>query len=112
MVYQRHDNSLAFDQDCIKEGLCFDYVYVIMNERKKQQQQQKNVLIPSIYFANYSKSKNMSVGTVHPHYANTPMQYTAIFHGCKKCSFSDDFLKWFSFFAQNINCGYTLEPHQ
>ena len=21
----------------------------------------------------------------HSHYANTPMQYTAIFHSCKKC---------------------------
>ena len=30
----------------------------------KKQQRQKKVLIPSMYFANYSKSKNMSVGTV------------------------------------------------
>ena len=42
-------------------------------KKKKQQQQtvawffsalQKKVLIPSKYFANYSKSKNMSVGKV------------------------------------------------
>ena len=26
MVYQRHDNSLAFDQECIKERLRFDFV--------------------------------------------------------------------------------------
>ena len=25
------------------------------------------------------------------HYANTPVQYTAIFHGCKNDQFSDDF---------------------
>ena len=34
----------------------------IMNEKKKQRQ--NKALIPSMYFANYSKSKNMSVGTV------------------------------------------------
>ena len=33
----------------------------IMNEK---QQRQKKVLIPSMYSANFSKSKNMSVGTV------------------------------------------------
>ena len=34
-----------------------------MNEKKQQKkkQRQKKVLIPSMYFANYSKSKNMSV---------------------------------------------------
>ena len=88
MVYQRHDNSLAFDQDCIKEGLCFDYVYVIMNERKKkQQQQQKNVLIPSIYFANYSKSKNMSVGTVHPITQTRPCNIQQYFTAVKNVHF-------------------------
>ena len=30
----------------------------------KKQQRQKKVLIPSMFSANYSKSKNMSVGTV------------------------------------------------
>ena len=46
MVYQRHDNSLAFDQECIKERLCSDYVYVIMKKKHTQKKQQKNVLIP------------------------------------------------------------------
>ena len=49
---------------------------------------------------------------IYMHYENTPMQHTAIFHGCK----SDNFrLKLFDFchiFAQNIDCGYTLEPPQ
>ena len=45
------------------------------------------------------------------HYANTLMQYTAIFHGCKKI-FSDEKMLFFLIFAQNIDCGYTLEPPQ
>ena len=42
------------------------------------------------------------------HYDNTPMQYTARLNGCK----NDNFLlktSVFLIFAQNINCGYTLE---
>ena len=46
------------------------------------------------------------------HYANTPMQYTAIFHGCKNVYFQVYFLNIFRIFAQNIDCGYTLEPPQ
>ena len=43
------------------------------------------------------------------HNANTPMQYTAIFHGCKNVNFQ---MKFFNIFVQNIDCGYTLEPPQ
>ena len=46
------------------------------------------------------------------HYANTPMQYTAIFHCCKNVNFQMIFFNIFLFFAQNIDCGYTLEPPQ
>ena len=47
------------------------------------------------------------------HYENTPMQYTAaIFHGCKNVHFQMNFLNIFLIFAQNIDCGYTLEPPQ
>ena len=46
------------------------------------------------------------------HYANTPMQYTAIFHGCKKINFQMKNYIIFLIFAQNIDCGYTLEPPQ
>ena len=52
---------------------------------------------------------------VHPmpvHYANTSMQYTAIFHGCKNDNFQMNFFNIFLIFAQNIDCGYTLEPPQ
>ena len=41
---------------------------------------------------------------------NTPMQQTAIFHGCKKDKFQKK--KFLLIFAQNIDCGYTLEPPQ
>ena len=40
------------------------------------------------------------------------MQYVAIFHGCKNVNFQMNFLIFFLFFAQNIDCGYMLEPPQ
>ena len=46
----------------------------------------------------------------HYHYENMPMQYTAIFHGCKKDNFQMKKCDNFLIFAQNIDCGYTLEP--
>ena len=44
------------------------------------------------------------------YYANMPVQYTAIFHGCKNDNFQIFFFNIFLIFAQNIDCGYTLEP--
>ena len=46
------------------------------------------------------------------HYENTPMQYTAIFHGCKNDNLQMKNCNIFHGFAQNIDCGYTLEPPQ
>ena len=46
------------------------------------------------------------------HYDNTPMHYTAIFHGCKNDNFQMKILIFFLIFALNINCGYTLEVPQ
>ena len=47
-----------------------------------------------------------------PHYANTPVQYTAILHGCKNVHFQVKNCDIFLIFAQNIDCGYSLErPH-
>ena len=40
------------------------------------------------------------------------MQYTAIFHGCKNDNFQMKIFDIFLIFAQNIDCGYTLEPPQ
>ena len=45
------------------------------------------------------------------HYENMPMQYTEISKVVKKRTFSVDFFFFiFLIFAQNIDCGYTLEP--
>ena len=38
------------------------------------------------------------------------VQYTAIFHCCKNDNFQMKFFDIFLIFAQNIDCGYTLEP--
>ena len=46
------------------------------------------------------------------HYANMSVQYTAIFHGCKNDNFQMKNFDIFFIFAQNIHCGYTLEPPQ
>ena len=43
------------------------------------------------------------------HYANMSVQYTAIFHGCKNDNFQMKIFDFFLIFAQNIDCGYTLE---
>ena len=42
-------------------------------------------------------------------YENTPMQYTEIFSAVKIENFIRKILIFF-IFAQNIDCGYTLEP--
>ena len=46
------------------------------------------------------------------HYVNMSVQYTAIFHGCKNGNFHMKKCEIFLIFAQNIDCGYTLEPPQ
>ena len=46
------------------------------------------------------------------HYANMSVQYTAIFHSCKNDNFQMKIFDIFLIFAQNIDCGYTLEPPQ
>ena len=46
------------------------------------------------------------------HYEKTPMQQTAIFHICKNDNFRLNIFYYFQIFAQNIDCGYTLEPPQ
>ena len=38
------------------------------------------------------------------------MQYTAIFHGYKNDNFQMKMFDTFLILAQNIDCGYTLEP--
>ena len=45
------------------------------------------------------------------HCANMPMQYTAIFHGCKNGNFQVTKCYIFLIFAHNMDCGYTLVLH-
>ena len=40
------------------------------------------------------------------------MQYTADFHGSTNGNFQMKIFDIFLIFAQNIDCGYTLEPPQ
>ena len=47
---------------------------------------------------------------VPKHYAIMSLQYTAIIHGFKNINFQMKILNIFLIFAQNIDCGYTLEP--
>ena len=44
------------------------------------------------------------------HYENMPMQYTEIFSPVKIENFHGNIFDIFLIFAQNIDCGYTLEP--
>ena len=44
------------------------------------------------------------------HYENLPMQYTKIFNVVKNEKFQKKNFAIFLIFAQNIDCGYTLEP--
>ena len=41
-----------------------------------------------------------------------PMQYITIFHSCKNDNFQMKNCDVFLFFAQKIDCVYTLEPPQ
>ena len=44
------------------------------------------------------------------HYENKSIQYTANFHGSKNDNFQLKCFDYFHIFAQNIYCGYMLEP--
>ena len=53
-----------------------------------------------------------TLNSVLIHYANMSVQYTAIFHGYKNDYFQMKICDVFLIFAQNIDCGYSLEPPQ
>ena len=58
----------------------------------------------------YTYNISKEVDNQNNHYANTPMQYIVIFHGCKNVNFQMKIFNIFLIFARNIDCGYTLEP--
>ena len=55
---------------------------------------------------------NACIWFLFTHYENLPMQYTEIFSLVKFENFHDIIFDIFLIFAQNIDCGYTLEPPQ
>ena len=54
-------------------------------------------------------SKNIKPHTLRKH---AHAIYSDFFHGCKNDSFQLKLFDYFHIFAQNIYCGYTLEPPQ
>ena len=69
-------------------------------------------LINSFVFVHCHKQRLVSVyeDRIVYHYENTPVQYTAIFHGCKNEKNLMKNCDIFLIFALNIDRGYTLEP--
>ena len=61
-------------------------------------------LVPLLYTL---KDGNRKLGK---HYKNSPMQYTAIFFDCENENCQLKIFYIFLIFAQNVDCGYTLEP--
>ena len=61
-------------------------------------------------YTNHLEDSTGSIIWITPHYKNMPMQYTEIFKVVKKESFQYKSFDIFLIFAQNIDCGYTLEP--
>ena len=65
----------------------------------------------SVFNSTLSSAGTAPIGKTNlKHYENTPMQYTAIFHSCENDNFQLIHFDHFHIFAQNIYCGYTLEP--
>ena len=75
-----------------------DYFALNKDERKQK-----------IFTYNHDNNTDESFRGLH-HYENLLMQYTEIFIAIKMKIFSSKSLIFFLIFAQNIDCGYTLEP--
>ena len=74
---------------------------------------------PAYFYQNSNAIHDVQVGTITRsfcgdmldfHYENMSMQYTVIFKVVKNENFQWKFFDIFLIFAQNIDCGYTLEP--
>ena len=64
----------------------------------------------SLHIFSSDSSCQQGPGNKSKHYENSPMQHTAIFQGCKNGNFQFNVFDNFHIFAQNIDCGCTLEP--
>ena len=73
---------------------------LVGNPEDRFSQNEAHLVVVILIFSGIQSNANMSV------------QYTAIFHGCKNDNFQMKFFDFFLIFAQNIDCGYTLEPPQ
>ena len=52
----------------------------------------------------HNKMKTNNTSRKHAH------KHIAVFHGCKNDNFQLNFFDYCHIIAQNIDCGYTLEP--
>ena len=68
-----------------------------------------NTLLVLKYYLMYKVSDNFDYEILY-HYENMPVQYTEIFKVVKNENFRWKKFDIFLIFAQNIDCGYTLEP--
>ena len=80
------------------------------SERKKSRQEFVFVHLDKRYRKTHTQATSGKKSNCILHYANTPMQYTAIFHAYKNVHFQMKKYNIFLIFAQNIDCGYTLQP--
>ena len=109
LLYKFHDNMYRFHT-------IFKYAHHMMLgtiDRSRlidiQIPRNNNVLFYSTAVVS-SGPKSLPKAVIH--YEITPMQHTAIFHGCKNYNFQMKIFDFFLIFAQNIYCGYTLESPQ
>ena len=70
----------------------------------------KAICLPLVYVLTPEGDIRWVPGNQVLHYANISVQYIAIFQGCKNDYFQMKIFDFFLIFAQNIDCGYTLEP--
>ena len=89
----------------------FEHVNAIDNLRPFKFGRKKNILLVDVINILATNNKGADQPEIL-HYANMSVQYTAIFHGCINDNFQMKFFDIFLNFAQNIDCGYTLEPPQ
>ena len=78
-----------------------------------EQRRQQAFLQTLIYWETFSwEEKHSYIIGILCHNENTPMQYTCteIFNVVKNENFQSKKIDIFLIFAQNIDCGYTLEP--
>ena len=80
--------------------------------KKRKCENRKTVSTRKQSWSLEDRSSDLILQFQYNHYTNMPMLYSAIFHGCKNDNFQMKNFDIFLIFAQNMNCGYALEPPQ